>query len=315
MDEIQAENLGGTETTETAEVSDELVSQESEVQDSKANVQGEQQITETEPEQEWDWTKDERHARMWKEDPNGMYKSYRNLEGEYEKVKSLKNDYTSLTSKFEERGLKVDELDNYFNEYKELKDPNNPRNQDMAILEDFMSDSETEQKIGNFFRELQTEKLQRQFPGMNQEQIQSQVKMTEELSELKKAEEQRQYESKTKEYTQQILGNTKKMVEFASDRGFEVTDNIKNEVLDYCTKNQIPPNAIFATFLEKYGDKVFEAQENKMRDNYTKKLNGNDKTIIPSAKKTGGASNGTSSAENKNRLNDIIRNSLNKLKT
>lgn len=278
---------------------------------SQADEQVDQPVDGTVQEQEYDFTKDERFERMWKKDPNLMYKSYRSLEDQYGKVKPIQDQYTQLMSKFESKGLKVDALDEYMREYEELKDPNNPKNIDYQILQDFMSDPISEQKLGNFFRELQTEKMQRMFPGMNQEQIQQQLQMKEELEALKKAEYQRQLEAKEKEFLSVINKNTEKMMSFAKERGLEITEEIKNDVLEHCAKNNIPANAILATFLEKYGDKLQDAWENKMRDNFTKNRNKTDKVAIPSATKSSKPIQSNSSEENSKNLRDKLRSIFN----
>ena len=293
----------------------EVESQESEPlsDNSEATEQVDQQVDGTVPEQEYDWTKDDRYKRMWKEDTNNMYKSYRSLENQYETVKDFQNKYSDLTKKFEEKGLSIDLLDDYFNEYNELKDPNNPRNQDLQVLENFMSNPDYEQRIGNFFRELQTEDLQRQFPNMNQQQIEQQLQMKQELEQLKAAEQKRQYEADTQKYYQSIQENTDKITKFATDRGFEITNDIKSEVLEYCAKNNLQANNMLAVFLDLYGDKVFEAQENKMRDSYTKNINKTNKVNIPNAKKSSSPTKAKTSEANMSKLRDAISKGFGKI--
>lgn len=277
----------------------------------EATEQGDQQVAETAPEQEYDWTKDERFERMWKNDPNGLYKSYRNLEGQYDKVKPLQANYEGLVSKFEENGLSVDQIDDYLNEYKTLKDPDNPINQDIAVLETFLNDSVAGPQLLNYLKELEVGMMQRQYPNMSQAQIEHQMRTDQELKALKESEFKRQQEMQEQNNLSEINKNTEKFISYAKERGLEVTEEMKNEVWKHCIDNNIPINSIYYAFCEKYDKQLTEALENRMRDNIAKGKSKTDKVAVPSASKTNKPMGG-SSQDNLNKLHSVLRGAFGK---
>ena len=135
--EVAAEQ---TDTLELTEPTEGNVEESVEENTLVPNVepQGEQPLVETGEQQDVIdvWENDPRYGKMWKS-PQDTYKSYKNAEARLQELKPYEEKYNSLATKFQEKGLSLEQLDDYITEYQELTDINSPMVQNNKILDYF----------------------------------------------------------------------------------------------------------------------------------------------------------------------------------
>jgi hypothetical protein len=249
-------------------------------------------------EEVFDWTKDARYVKMWKKDPNGIYKSYRNAEKMIEPLKSelseLKKKQDEINALAKEFGITPEQLKEVLTEHKVFKDPNHVDNQRLGYLNTFLDNPVYQQEVVNFFNELEQKELQRLYPNMNAEQIKKQVELDNKVKELEAANEKNQHEKLVAQFSAELESNVDRAKKYAESRGFDFTDEIKNELLEYCDKNEIPTKYIYSTFVEKYSEPLDKAYADKVQQGQLQNLNKNKgsvtipaKTKSPDGKPTG----------------------------
>ena len=230
-----------------------------------------------------DWKKDKRYGKMWKNE-NDLYKSYTGLE----KWKAtnhdpIKKEYDDMMQLFSEHEIDKSRLKDYIDEYKSFKDPNNPVVASVNYIGKWLNNDLYRDKLNTFFDGLEQEEIQRRYPNMTAETRQKMMdyerKMEEYDKKLKAIEEEKRYN----QYTTEIQENLDKCKELAESRGFGFPDKIKNELVAYCDKNNIPTKYIYQAFMEKYREQLDKAFAEKTEQNLLKKFNKNKSAGIVKA--------------------------------
>lgn len=277
-----------------------------------ATVESGKQPTNSTKQEVYDWTKDKRHESMWKKDPNGLYKSYRALELSHapmhKEYTTLKTQMGEVSSILKEYGIEMNpnQLKQVLGELKTYKDPSNPVTQKASYLDEWLNNPLYKDQIVSYFQDLETREMQRQFPGMNAQQIQEHVEMKQRLDKIDADNKLAEDEKAITGYKGDIESNLSKIKTYATARGFEFTDDIKQTLLDYCDKNGIAPRYVYSTFVELYQDKVDKSFETKIKQSQIQGLNKNKNTVTLPANSKGKIS-GSETLSLRDRLKNAIK--------
>ena len=192
-----------------------------------------------------DWTQDKRANSMWKNDPNQLYASYKNMEKEYAPTREQVNIYNNV---FKEYGVESDKIGDVLKEYKSYKDPQAPINQWLDYLGKQLS-SEHKDDVIKFFNELD-QKSERAKYGENRTpeeiaQLKAGEQALEELNQMKQAQQEQQALEQSKELISSKLSEVEEM---ASKYDIKYDDEVKQGLLQYCSDNDIDPKYIPAVF-------------------------------------------------------------------
>lgn len=282
--ETTEENLE-TNTETTGNVESEETSAETEVLSPGDSKPTEEVANATKPTEEeiLNWEKDKRFNKMWKT-PNDLYKSYT----EMEKWKAahhdpMKQQFDTLTKIFSDNGMDSRNLSDYINEFRELKDPNNPLTARANYLTQWLENPLYKDKLVAMFDELENQELQRKYPNMGAEERAKMIEMEGKLNEYDKKFQVAEQEKLSTTYFTEIKDGLEKCKQLAEKRGFQFPDNIQKHLLAYCEKNKIPSRYIYHTFLDKYGDQLDKSFADKTEKGVLEKLNKNKSAGIVNA--------------------------------
>ena len=231
-----------------------------------------------------DWTKDGRYGndKMWKT-PNDLYKSYRNAESQLNEFKTFKNNYENIKNTFESKGLSIEKMNDYIEEYNQLKDPNNPANKDLEILYSFLNKPEYSEKVASFFQDLRTSELQAMYPNMNSAQIQKQLELE---TKVKQLESQKMQEIQQKQQQELYAKQEKAVVDiksYAESRGFSPTTEQISKFIKDTEQKGINPENLLPHFIYSFGKELDESYSKKFEESYLKRLQKNHKASIPNS--------------------------------
>jgi len=241
-----------------------------------------------------DWAKDERYGRMWSDkgtgNPNKLYKSYKELEKVFTPLKkeseALKGQFKTLSEFFKQYELEpdIEKLKPVFDEYKTLKDPENPEMKALEELKYWVQNEATSEQVLKFFNQLRQEEYSRKYPGWNAEQIQKQIETERRIKAIEEKEKQDsakfEYDTSLKTINEQC-DRAKK---YAESKGFVFSDDIRSTLLDHCMKNNIDPKYVYSEFVNKYDEQVSKAFEEKIKQDQLKGLNKNRDNVVMPAK-------------------------------
>lgn len=200
------------------------------------------------PKEVYDWTKDARHGKMWK-DPNDMYKSYRELEKfKAEKHDPLKKQFDFVVSTLKEEGYGVEQIKDILKEVKQWKDPDNPVVASGNYLQNWLGNPLYETDVKNFFTALQTKENQRLHPNWTDEQIHEWDAQKEKVAALEAEREEGNRVKMVSEYKTTISDSMDKIQKLAESRGFNFDLSMKNDFFDHCMNNGIDPKYMYHEF-------------------------------------------------------------------
>jgi hypothetical protein len=266
-------------------------------------------------EEVYDWSKDERFEKMWKKDPNGLYKSYRNIEKMVEPMKTelgtVKQQNQAIQEVCEEFGITTEQLKDIFTEHKTLKDPDHPENKSKNYFQSWLGNDMYKDKVLGFFQELEKTELQRLYPNMNAEQIKKQVEMEQRLAKMEAEDQKRKDEAFVKDSTATINSGVDKAKKYAEARGFTFDDKVSVDLLDYCQQNGIDPKFVYHAFIEKYGEQLDKTYADRIKSEQLKALEKNKGDVV-----LGGGASTTVSAEPLGTMDSLkkgLREAVNKM--
>jgi hypothetical protein len=226
------------------------------------------------------WENDKRWGKMWKSHEDS-YKSYKEME---KMLSPLKEKVGTYEKTFKEYQLDFAKFPEYVKEYRELKDPNNLTNQRAQYMDTWLSHPEHSQKVINFFSELEQAELQKQFPGMNQEQIERFKSLENEFNRMKTEREQIESEKVVSSLTDTIDQGYSKIEKLCKDYGVPLSENFRNEFLTYCEQNGVDPKHVYHAFRVEYEDIINSAYAKKVEADFMNRVEKNKKAgIVPKA--------------------------------
>ena len=238
------------------------------------------------------WKNDDRFTKrkLWKAEPD-IVKSYFELEPQYNKVKgeytTLQKQNAEIVEAFEEFGIEPtkEQIKTVFTELNSFKDPMNP----VVARSNYISrwlDHQNPKYRNDFTRamqDLENREMQENFPGWTEQQIAEHKKMQAELEALRVEREKAKLEKDTQVSTERMNQGLSQAKAYAEKTGFQFTGQVKNSLIDYCIKNQIPTSFVFETFLRLNGEGIEKALIEKANQGQLKNLNKNQKSVILAA--------------------------------
>jgi len=233
------------------------------------------------PEAKW-YEKDERWDKVWKKNPENIINGYKTLDEILEtKYKPTFKMWEDLQGKFKGVGIDSGKIDDYINEYKSLKDPNNAVNQVYNLLKELISDDDlAAQDFDLAIEKIKEGKLSRKYPGVDaelREKLIAQEKETHELKQWKESLEQQENDKLSFDNVTKSLDSIKKIAE---SKGFEFNDSIKAEFLKHCQEKNVPTAYIVQEFRNKYDEALDKSYENKLKSSMLEEQQSKNKTTI-----------------------------------
>ena len=234
----------------------------------------------------YDWTKDKRYEPMWKKDVNGgLYKSYREMEKKYEptlkELETLKADKTAMTELAKSYGITLEQLKDVLEDYKTYKDPEALHNQYVSSFKKWVDNDKTMPRLDKLIREFQEEEWTEKYPGMTAETRAKVQAQEERLKKLEDDERNRTFQSSVEQQKKDLLDNFTSIKKDCEEFGFEFTKDIEVKLLDYCEKNGINTNAVYAEFIKQYGKELRTSYAEKVKADQLKTLNKNKLGTVP----------------------------------
>ena len=212
-----------------------------------------------------EWQKDGRYGKMWNK-PDDVYKSYTSLEKNFNDINPK---YKNLLNILKENGFKSETLADELKKFADYRNPQSNINQLVSFMEKWMTNDLYSPRVIKFFNELEAEELQRLYPNMSAEQIAKQQAMDKELQQLKQEQAQRNEEMAVKQIESEIAKGVESCEQLAKEYGFKLTDDVKNYLYDYCSKNNIAPQHMEFAFRKIYSKQLLEARDKKIITNYS----------------------------------------------
>lgn len=212
-----------------------------------------------------EWQKDSRYGKMWKK-TDDLYNSYKSLENKFQDVNPK---YTGLLKVLKENGFQAENLADELKKYADYRNPESRVNQVYNYVNGYLENKLYSDRVLQFFQQLEAEELQRLYPNMSAEQIKKQQEMEAKLQQLEATEKQRAEEKAIADITNQAMQGLSDCEKLAKEYGFKMTDEVKDYLLTYCSKNDVEPKYIKSVFRELYGKQLLEARDKKILANYS----------------------------------------------
>lgn len=204
-----------------------------------------QEKTKERIEEELNWLKDNRAEKMWKKDPNNMYKVLKNLE-------KISTPTHMALKKFNIDDHK--QLEEALSKYSELTSPENPQNIILNELETWLNNEASREKVNEFFNEMRLNQKKQEASQLlgynvdNEHLTPQMIKFMEEQNQVKqelatlKAQKQREEREKALDNT---LGSINKMVKEYGIDGYD-----ESKFLQEAVEQKIPLEQLESYFLK-----------------------------------------------------------------
>ena len=262
---------------------------------------GKQPENSASPQEILDWRKDPRYGKMWNkgnkvqfsEDQHKVindefYKSYRNIEKVWEPTKkeleTLKKDKEAMTALAKEYGISIEKLKDVLEEHKTFKDPDNPVISRGNYLSAWFDNEKLaplyKDKVTNFFKGLETEEMQRQYPGMNDVQIKEMVELKQKVQAIEAQKKEEARTTSIKEQQSLIDKNINRGKEYAKAKGFEITVDMENKLIDFCKENKVFPKDVFYAFREMFDEQIDKVYSEKVKAGTLQNLDKNKNSVV-----------------------------------
>ena len=168
-----------------------------------------------------------------------------------------------------ENGFKPDSLADELKKFADYRNPDSKINQVYNYVSKYLENGLYSDRIIQLFNQIEAEELQRLYPNMSAEQIKKQQEMEAKLNQLQAEQQQRQEEMAVKQIESEIAKGVESCEQLAKEYGFKLTDDVKNYLYDYCSKNNIAPQHMEFAFRKLYGKQLLEARDKKIITNYS----------------------------------------------
>lgn len=216
------------------------------------------------------WEKDPRTDKVWKKDPNNLYKSYRNLEKSYTPTQQVLKEFGFNTP---------DELKAALGEYKGYKDPNNELNQFLTYIAPILENEKYQGQFKSTLEKLRAELDKEQFgPHLNEQEILALKEAKEAKAEMQKFREEREVEQIKTEINTQLS----EIEKYAESMNLQFD---KNEFLKYCRDKNVPTNLMRDIFEAKARPFAEKAAAEKREQAVLKNIKNNQAGNISSGNK------------------------------
>lgn len=204
------------------------------------------------------WEQDKRYSTDWKQDPNALYKSYRNMEKMYSPLHSKVQEYEKSfpeLQKFKDENGQIVEYINYLSAHPELS----------KKLESFVND------INSFVQDSSRQESNGQIGNDPSDR----------LSRLEQWMHSEQTSFAIKENEKKIHDVVSELQEFSKNEGLAWDDALKDEYLEYCLQNEIySPKHIKAHFKDFAWNKLKDIYRSKSEAAVISNIQGNKKAAV-----------------------------------
>jgi len=235
-----------------------------------------------------DWTKDQRYERMWKKDPNALYKSYREadklIEGQYKPLRAQAETFTKL---FKEYGYEADpaQIKQAMDELKTWKDPENPTIKRANYFSYFYDHPEYKGEVETMFEGLRKREIRKQFGDGVSDEIVNEIIANRKYREEQEAKEKARIEQ---EQHSKLVGTIdegwKRVESEAKAMGFPVTEEIRQQLLEVCAKEDVDPRFMYYKFQDMFKDEVSKYRRLSVQSEQKKLAEKNKRAgIIPAS--------------------------------
>jgi hypothetical protein len=235
----------------------------------------------------WDYKTDPRWGKIWKQESD-IIQGYKSLDDILEKkYKPTFKQYEDLQKKFKDSGIEFDKIDDYIKEYQTLKSPEHPTNQVYGYLKELVEgDDIAAEDLQKAIDQINEQKLLRKYPGLTDEARAKIIAQEKKLKELETWKGQIETDKLNAERSSLFEKNAETIKNIASSRGLDFTDEIRNEFLNHCIKNQVPVHYMVQEFRNKYDEMMDKLHEEKIKAQILESQNKTNKTQIPVKGKT-----------------------------
>lgn len=243
------------------------------------------------PQEITDWTKDDRHERMWRKDPNQLYKSYRNMEKVYDpmkdEIKGLKGQIEQVDGLLKEYGYELnseqlksvlDELRSYTTDDEKLQKPV-VRIGKYFEQQPWFNEPGYVDKLDKFTQNLYWEYMQEKYPGMTMPQIQKMNELEAKNKEIETRLTQKEQAERIKSTEMGIDKALKEIKAFSTENGFAFTDKIEQELIDFGEKTGTPPEYLYGEFMKRYGKEIQKSYSERVKQEQLQMLEKNKNNI------------------------------------
>jgi hypothetical protein len=235
---------------------------------------------------EW-WKKDPRFGKIWKSDRDVIKSAYESDKILETKYKPAYKQYEGIVKKLKEFGYDSDKIDDFFNEHKTLKDPENPVNALGNLLLQWQGDPFVPD-IEQFFKDLELKKMQRDYPGMTMQQVNEFRSLQQKLADIEKRESDKlaaEQAAKNEELKSKVMEEVK--VQFAAieqeakDLGIEFTDELKEKLYQRGIQTSMEPSLLPLAFRQMVKDQYDKSYENKVKSKILESQDKSKRTTVP----------------------------------
>lgn len=257
---------------------EEVVNVESSEQVEQPQVDTQEVETSAQVEQEiQDWTQDKRANSMWKNDPNQLYGSYKNMEKMYT---PLKTQQEQLNKMFKTYGVEPTKVEDVLKEYQTYKDPNAPQNQWLNYLGQHLN-GDTKDDVVKFFNELDRKMDQKKYGENLPDEVIEKLKKADQLEERFNAKERSEQEAQQYQQTIKTIESKLGEVEtIAKEYDVVWDEDTKNGFLKYCSDNDIPPQYMHMAFSQLALNAVKKSASVQSQRSVVKNMESNKKAGI-----------------------------------
>jgi len=240
---------------------------------------------------DYEWTKKyPRYGKIWKSDRDVIKSAYESDKILETKYKPAYKQYEGIVKKLKEFGYDSDKIEDFFNEHKTLKDPENPVNALGGLLLQWKDDPFVPD-IEQFFKDLETRKMQRDYPGMTIQQITQFKELQQKLESIEKRESERleaeqaaKNEELKNKYIAELQAQFSEIEKEAQELGIELTDEIREKLYQKGIETSMEPSLLRFAFRDIVKDQYEKGYENKIKSRLMESQNKNRKIPIGASK-------------------------------
>lgn len=207
-----------------------------------------------------DWTKDERYTRMWRKDPNQLYKSYKSADDLIEKqYKPLRAQAETFTKLFSDYGHEADpeKLKAAFEKLKSWEDPENPIVKRGNYISYFLDHPEYKNELTEVLEGYRRREIRKQFGEGVSDEIVNEIVENRKFREQAEAKEKKAAaDAQHKQLVGTIEQGWTQVQDECKKMGFPVTDEIRNKLMDKCAEENVDPRFMFYKFQDMFRDEV-----------------------------------------------------------
>lgn len=224
------------------------------------------------------WQQDKRFQKMWKGEPDNLYKSYRELEGKISplstQVKKYENDLQTYQRQLEEQSQKFSDYESRISEYEKIFETVAPYQDQILDLIQNLRNQEIAKKYG--------------FDPEQNPQLINTLKRQEEIERrFEEFQRNQERERSVREFTAQVNGQVDQIRQFAAENSILVDDEVMNDFYGFCQKNNVHPSNMYHVFKSMAFDQLMPQIRASSAESVIKNQTQNRKKSTPGSRSGG----------------------------